>query len=79
MQTDNECKDNDKFNYSGSTAVIAVTTPNRVYIGNTGDSRAVMSVSGSALLLTEDHKPWCKNKILQWLLREKRKDELFVC
>ena len=35
MQTDNECKDNDKFNYSGSTAVIAVTTPNRVYVGNT--------------------------------------------
>ncbi|RIA79934.1 phosphatase 2C-like domain-containing protein [Glomus cerebriforme] len=48
---------------SGSTAVIAVVTPDKiVYVGNTGDSRAVMSVAGLAVPLSEDHKPYNENE-----------------
>jgi protein phosphatase 2C family protein 2/3 len=59
MQTDSEWKvvitDGDN---AGSAAVIAVITPNRiVYVGNAGDSRAVMSVAGLAVPLSEDHRP----------------------
>src|ERR1051325_10150977 len=43
---------------SGSTAVIAIITPDQtVYIGNAGDSRAVMSVSTLQIPLSEDHYP----------------------
>jgi protein phosphatase 2C family protein 2/3 len=59
MQTDNDWKDKiDSEDKSGSTAIVAVITPNKiVYIGNAGDSRAVMSVSGLAVPLSEDHNP----------------------
>ncbi|CAG8536379.1 uncharacterized protein OCT59_025347 [Rhizophagus irregularis] len=62
MQTDDDWKD-ESSNYSfkcndGSTAVVTVITPNKiVYVGNAGDSRAVMSVGGLAIPLSEDHKP----------------------
>src|ERR1044072_3841771 len=53
VQTDNECKNKVKSKHSGSTAVIAIITPNQmVYVGNTGDSHAVMSDAGSALTLS---------------------------
>ncbi|RIA93783.1 phosphatase 2C-like domain-containing protein [Glomus cerebriforme] len=58
MQTDNDWNVKSDSGTSGSTAVIAIKTPNDiVYIGNAGDSRAVMSVAGLAIPLSEDHKP----------------------
>ncbi|GBC08016.1 hypothetical protein RclHR1_07860010 [Rhizophagus clarus] len=64
MQTDNDWKDETSESRknthldSGSTAIVAVMTPNKtIYIGNAGDSRAVMSVCGSAKPLSEDHRP----------------------
>ncbi|RGB27414.1 phosphatase 2C-like domain-containing protein [Rhizophagus diaphanus] len=61
MQTDDDWKDESsnypKYN-DGSTAIVTVITPNKiVYVGNAGDSRAVMSVGGLAIPLSEDHKP----------------------
>lgn len=43
---------------SGCTAVAAlVTSDQKVYVANAGDSRAVMSVRGEAKALSFDHKP----------------------
>ncbi|KAK9712610.1 Protein phosphatase 2C 2 [Basidiobolus ranarum] len=43
---------------SGCTAVTALITPDkRIFVGNAGDSRAVMSAGGKAKALSEDHKP----------------------
>ncbi|ORX97838.1 protein phosphatase 2C [Basidiobolus meristosporus CBS 931.73] len=43
---------------SGCTAVTALITPDkRIFVGNAGDSRAVISVGGNAKALSEDHKP----------------------
>ncbi|KAK9103500.1 hypothetical protein Sjap_020754 [Stephania japonica] len=41
----------------GSTAVVAVLTPNRLLVANCGDSRAVLSRAGRAIPLSSDHKP----------------------
>ena len=60
MQTDSNMKadQKDDVGYPGSTAVTAVITPSQiVYVGNAGDSRAVMSVDGLAVPLSVDHKP----------------------
>jgi len=68
METDSDWKDKSSElsvpdNCSGSTAVIAVITPSKiVYVGNAGDSRAVLSVSGLAIPLSEDHKPHVQNE-----------------
>ncbi|GET04053.1 phosphatase 2C-like domain-containing protein [Rhizophagus clarus] len=44
---------------SGSTAVTAIITPqNHVYVGNAGDSRAVISIDGIANPMSTDHKPY---------------------
>ncbi|RUS23103.1 phosphatase 2C-like domain-containing protein [Endogone sp. FLAS-F59071] len=43
---------------SGCTAVAAVIEPGkRVFVGNAGDSRAVISVNGKVEALSHDHKP----------------------
>jgi protein phosphatase 2C family protein 2/3 len=43
---------------SGCTAVISVITPdNYIYVGNAGDSRAVISIDGTARDMSNDHKP----------------------
>ncbi|ORX90082.1 PP2C-domain-containing protein [Basidiobolus meristosporus CBS 931.73] len=43
---------------SGCTAVSATISPdNKIYVGNAGDSRAVMSINGEAKALSFDHKP----------------------
>lgn len=48
---------------SGCTAVTAVVTPNDwVFVGNAGDSRAVMSIEGEALAMSIDHKPLNKDE-----------------
>jgi protein phosphatase 2C len=40
----------------GTTAVVALVGDRQLYIGNCGDSRAVLCRSGMAIPLTEDHK-----------------------
>ena len=54
------CKDKiEDSNFSGSCALIAVVFDNKVYLGNIGDSRAIMSICGGTKVkqLTMDHKP----------------------
>ncbi|XP_055827947.1 protein phosphatase 2C 37-like [Solanum dulcamara] len=41
----------------GSTAVVAVVTPNKIIVSNCGDSRAVLCRNGVAIPLSIDHKP----------------------
>ncbi|XP_016458890.1 protein phosphatase 2C 37 [Nicotiana tabacum] len=41
----------------GSTAVVAVVTPNEIIVSNCGDSRAVLCRNGVAIPLSTDHKP----------------------
>lgn len=42
----------------GSTAITAtITDDNVIFVGNAGDSRAVLGRNGSALVLSVDHKP----------------------
>lgn len=40
----------------GSTAVVAVVTPDRVVVANCGDSRVVLCRNGVAFPLSSDHK-----------------------
>ncbi|KAF9187997.1 Protein phosphatase 2C 2 [Haplosporangium sp. Z 767] len=43
---------------SGCTAITAtITDKNVLYVGNAGDSRAVLSSDGTAIALSNDHKP----------------------
>lgn len=42
---------------AGTTAVVLLVTKYRLYVANIGDSRAVLSRSGAALALSNDHKP----------------------
>ncbi|KAJ0780414.1 putative protein-serine/threonine phosphatase [Helianthus annuus] len=41
----------------GSTAVVAVVTPDKIIVANCGDSRAVLCRKGKAVPLSNDHKP----------------------
>lgn len=41
----------------GSTAVVAVVTPDEIIVANCGDSRAVLCRNGKAIPLSIDHKP----------------------
>ncbi|XP_059298699.1 probable protein phosphatase 2C 24 [Lycium ferocissimum] len=41
----------------GSTAVVALVTPNKIIVSNCGDSRAVLCRNGVAIPLSTDHKP----------------------
>ncbi|XAR66246.1 Phosphoprotein phosphatase [Bertholletia excelsa] len=41
----------------GSTAVVAVVTPEKIVVSNCGDSRAVLCRNGVAIPLSADHKP----------------------
>lgn len=43
--------------YVGCTACVALITPDKIYVANAGDSRAVAAVDRSAHELSEDHKP----------------------
>lgn len=40
----------------GSTAVVAVVTPEKIIVSNCGDSRAVLCRRGAAVPLSSDHK-----------------------
>ncbi|MCI13534.1 protein phosphatase 2C 37-like, partial [Trifolium medium] len=41
----------------GSTAVVAVVTPEKIIVSNCGDSRAILCRKGVAVPLSSDHKP----------------------
>lgn len=41
----------------GSTAVVAIVTPDKIIVANCGDSRAVLCRNGKAVPLSSDHKP----------------------
>ncbi|GMH04250.1 hypothetical protein Nepgr_006089 [Nepenthes gracilis] len=41
----------------GSTAVVAIVTPDRIVVSNCGDSRAVLCRNGVPIPLSSDHKP----------------------
>ncbi|GAA0167601.1 protein phosphatase [Lithospermum erythrorhizon] len=41
----------------GSTAVVAVVSPEKIVVSNCGDSRAVLCRNGVAIPLSSDHKP----------------------
>jgi protein phosphatase 2C family protein 2/3 len=47
----------DPMAHHGCTAVTALISDDAVYVANAGDSRAVLSVNGSAKPLSFDHKP----------------------
>lgn len=40
----------------GSTAVVAIVTPEKIVVANCGDSRAVLCRNGKAFPLSSDHK-----------------------
>jgi protein phosphatase 2C family protein 2/3 len=42
---------------SGSCALVMMIVDKQVYIANTGDSRAIMSINGQISVLSNDHKP----------------------
>jgi len=53
---------------TGTTAVVAYSKGNNLWIANTGDSRAVLCKNGSAIRVTTDHKPTLeseRNRILE--------------
>lgn len=53
------CKPEESVDNSGSCALVIIICENILYVANTGDSRAVMSVSNGNKIkpLTSDHKP----------------------
>ncbi|KAL6131511.1 hypothetical protein ACLB2K_069886 [Fragaria x ananassa] len=49
----------------GSTAVVAVVTPEKIIVSNCGDSRAVLCRKGAAVPLSSDHKPDRPDELLR--------------
>lgn len=54
---DDELLKGDDARNVGSTAVVAMVSGSHICLANCGDSRAVLSRSGTAYRLTRDHKP----------------------
>ncbi|PKC67547.1 PP2C-domain-containing protein [Rhizophagus irregularis] len=60
LGTDEDLRNDSQYanDPSGCTAVTSIITPqNQVYVGNAGDSRAVISIDGIANPMSNDHKP----------------------
>ncbi|XP_010256813.1 PREDICTED: protein phosphatase 2C 37-like [Nelumbo nucifera] len=49
----------------GSTAVVAIVTPEKIVVANCGDSRAVLSRNRKAVPLSTDHKPDRPDELLR--------------
>ncbi|XWS07722.1 hypothetical protein CRYUN_Cryun41cG0014500 [Craigia yunnanensis] len=52
-------------NVVGSTAVVAVVTPDKIIVANCGDSRSVLCRNGVAFPLSDDHKPDRPDELLR--------------
>ena len=52
----------DPAKYVGCTACASLITPDKIYVANAGDSRAVAVLERSAYEISEDHKPENKNE-----------------
>jgi len=50
---------------AGCTAVVAVKQGNELYVANAGDSRGVLCRGGTAIALSEDHKPAAETERLR--------------
>lgn len=50
-------ENSDIANTTGCTACVALITKNKIYVANSGDSRAVLCKGGKAVDMSEDHKP----------------------
>ncbi|CAG8644479.1 18607_t:CDS:2 [Gigaspora margarita] len=62
LGTDDDLKNDPQFQIDPSgcagAAVMAIVTPNNeIYVGNAGNSRAVLSEDGIACQMSDDHKP----------------------
>lgn len=57
LQTDIEIQGTEAGEYVGSTAVAVAVTSTDIFVANCGDSRAVLGKGGSAVSLTNEHKP----------------------
>jgi serine/threonine protein phosphatase PrpC len=53
----NDSEDNNPAYYAGCTSVVSLITKTEIYTANAGDSRSVVSRSGTAKNLSTDHKP----------------------
>ncbi|KAI3950991.1 hypothetical protein MKW98_026445 [Papaver atlanticum] len=49
--------ENDEIKSIGSTAVVALISTDQIIVANCGDSRAVLSRGGTAMPLSQDHRP----------------------
>ncbi|KAA8539491.1 hypothetical protein F0562_026183 [Nyssa sinensis] len=49
----------------GSTAVVAVVTPDKIIVSNCGDSRAILCRNGVPIPLSSDHKPDRPDELLR--------------
>ena len=57
LKLDDEVKNEDYSNDTGSTSCVVLITPLEIYCANAGDSRAVLCHADKAVALSEDHKP----------------------
>ncbi len=59
LKTDKDFLDKSKFSddFSGTTAVVAVSSGDKLWIANAGDSRAILVRGGKKFFTTKDHKP----------------------
>ncbi|KAJ1917426.1 Protein phosphatase 2C 2 [Tieghemiomyces parasiticus] len=66
LSADAQLRDDEQFQaeFSGCTAIGALLTADNVlYVGNAGDSRAVLSSNGKTIALSYDHKPTNKTEL----------------
>lgn len=57
MDADEDCELPEHKIQAGCTAVVAMIRDGKVYVANAGDSRAVLCRGGTAVPLSNDHKP----------------------
>ena len=58
----------------GSTAVVAIVTPDKIIVANCGDSRAVLCRNGKPVPLSSDHKVSTCQLALFYLRKQKTYD-----